>query len=586
MKLKKVLVPLFVVLVMGLSTAAFADVTCAVTTVPAARDIVNGHWENTGDLTFTCTPNDPDGAGPKTAADPTGEISITVFYGATIVNTPVIAGGIGQVPAAAQGHNIVVTNTVGTAGAALDGSRQDTGTTGVTTSGLVGIVIAGMANPTVTCAPTCTFTLSNVVLSLNGAVAAGSPLVASVNLVTSSGNVNLTGAPITVISQVLPPFNSTTQPPALAAGTNPAQFTAAGAILPPSAACSTVACQNARASFAVTLTEDHIDTWRSIAQYYNNASGTPLNPTTVIYTFSGMLPGSVISNCVVASSSGAAWVLTGNGIAGSTGTTTLVAEATGAQNLATVDTLTLTCGSTTATPAYTVGSSTGSATGDIKVTMQPGPTGTALSALGAVQTSGGVPRYNATGATVGPVTVISFGGGAGGQTSMLIPWVTATGAASPAAGTFNTGVTIANTTKDPAAFGTDAQGAAPDSTGGLTFVFFPADSTQASFTITPTTGFGLQGGVLPPGASFIGNFSDILKAGNVTTAFSGYVFIIANFTHAHGTAFVYGGSAADRITSAQELLTIGTPITTLGWAGRGLAVTGGVLPGGVEITSK
>ena len=285
-----------------------------------------------------------------------------------------------------------------------------------------------------------------------------------------------------------------------------------------------------------------------------------------------MLPGSIISNCVIVPPAGTTWVLTGSGIAGAAGTTTMVAElVAGPTNMLAIETLVLNCGTSTTNPAWLAGAATGSATTPITVSMSAFPNGTALPGLGGTpSTAGGTPRY-ATGSSVGPVTVVQFGASATGQTTMLIPYALAN------VGTYDTGIAIANTTKDPV-FGTDAQGfAAPDTAGSITFNFFPGDGS-ASFTITPTTGFNLVSGAVPAGNSFIGTLSSILKAGNNTAPFQGYVIAVTNFTHAHGTAYVYGGGATDRLTSATDVLVITNPLAS------SRAAFGPLV--GVEITGK
>ena len=568
MKLKtRLLTPLFAVLMLGTATSAFADLTCAISTTPAARDVVNGHWENTGDLTFTCTaPN----------ATPTTDASITVFYsGLPITNTTALP----------TDHFIQIAPGA-SYGVVLDTTRTDTGTTGVSQTGsLVAITLPAQAVP----APG-TFTLRNVVLSLAGGVVSGSSVSTNVNVVSQSGNVVLTGNPVVIISAALPYLSSTTNPPALLApivgeAAAPAQFTSAGANPPPSVSCSTANCVNARASFALTVSEDHIDSWRTTAQYYNNGVGvsgtgtsTPLSSTNVVFTFSSMLPGSIISNCVLTPPAGTTWNLTGSGIASSAGTTTLVAElanTSGPTNLTAIETLTLRCGTGTTTPAYLPGGSSGGASTAITVTAGAAPIGTANvpAAIGTNALTGGTPRY-ASGSTVGPLTVVQFGGNATGQTTMLIPYALAN------VGSYDTGISIANTTKDPM-FGTDVQGAAVDTSGSLTLNFFPGDGS-ANFSITPSSGFNLVNGAVPSGSSFIGTLSSILKTANNTSPFQGYIIVVTNFTHAHGTAYVYGGGTDpkvnDRLTSATDVLVISNPLT----ASRN---TFGVIPG-AEVTTK
>jgi hypothetical protein len=377
-------------------------------------------------------------------------------------------------------------------------------------------------------------------------------------------------------------LNSTTQPPALVQtdptwGAKPAQFTSAGTVTPSDINCSTTACRDAKARFAVTVTEANADAWRANTTYYSNGAGTSTQGTNVLFTFAGMLPGSSITNCIVTPSNATqSWTLTGSGIAGSTGTTTLVAEVTVAPlaSLTVLDTLSLLCGTSTANPAYLPGASSGSATTPITVSMSPFPVGTALPNMGGPAITGGTPRYNATGGTVGPVTVVQFGASAAGQTMMIIPYALAN------IGSYDTGISIANTTKDTV-FGTDLQGAAPDSTGSLTFNLYPADgSTMAP--ITPNAGFNLNAsGQLPAGNSFVGNLSSVLKAGGVTGPFQGYIIIVANFTHAHGVAYVYGGGATDRLTAAADVLVIANPIGAA--TGRGAYNT---TQGSVEQTTK
>jgi hypothetical protein len=572
MKLRtKIFAPLFVVLMLGMATSAFADLGCTVTVAPTttvgatvsgpiSRGILNLHTQELSDLLFTCIGGNATG---------TSDGSVTLNTpGLQITTNPSIVG------TALTGHRITITNGVNTTpslGVIFDTTRVDTGTRAVSyTQGLIALTIPALANPLTTCpGPAgCQFTVSNVVVSAAGATVSGQQINMGGNVISVIGNTTMSGFPINVLGAVLPLLNSTTLPPALVTNTNPAQFLPDGSNPPTNASCNQ-ACADARARFRVTVSEDHNDSWKSAAQTWTNGVGNPsANGTNVLYTFSGMLPGSIISNCVIDNNgyTGSTWALTGSGIAGNNGTTTLVAELLSQTlgELGNQNTLTLSCGTSTANPAYLKGASTGNATNPITVSMSTAPTGLALDPGpgGGTNTpydTGGVPRFSTTGGTVGPVTVINFIGGATAKTTMLIPFVTASGAAAPPAGTFNTGVAIANTTKDTN-FGTDAQGAAVDTSGNVAFHFYPMDGS-AGFSITPTTGFGLANGVIPAGGTFLGNFSDILKAGNQSGSFSGYVFIQANFSHAHGSAFVYGGGAADRLTSAQDVLVISDPTT-------------------------
>lgn len=547
MKLKmRLLAPLFAVLMLGTATSAFADLVCAITVpAPAARDISNGHWENTGDMLFTCAPS----AGAA-GATPTSDASITVYYqGLTITNSPTLP----------TDHFIQIFGSTMPVTVALDTTRTDVGNTGVNnSSSLVAITIPAQAVPAGGA-----FLLRNVLVSMAGGAVVGNPISANVNVLSTAGNTVLTGSPVVVVSTVLPQLNSTTNPPALlpplvGQAAAPAQFTATGGVAQATPSCPALsACANARSAFSVSVSEDHNDSWRTTAQYYNNTIGNTINGTNVLFTFSGMLPGSIISNCVITNPAGTGWTLTGSGIAGAAGTTTMVAElVTGPTNLTAIETLILNCGTSTTNPAYLAGTSSGNASTPITVSMSNFPTGNALNGNPpAPSLTGGTPRYATTGGTVGPVTVIQFGASATGQTTMLIPYALAN------VGTYDTGIAIANTTRD-AVFGTDAQGfAALDTAGSLTFNFYPGDGSP-SFAITPTTGFNLASGVVPSGSSFIGTLSSILKAGNNTAPFQGYIIAVANFTHAHGTAYVYGGGATDRLTSATNVLVISNPLAS------------------------
>lgn len=553
MKLKtRLLAPLFAVLMLGTATSAYADLTCAISTTPVARIVLNGHWENTGDLTFTCTaPN----------ATPTTDASITIYYGGlTITNSPTIPAD----------HNISIAPGA-SYGVTLDTTRADTGATGVSNANsLVAVMLPAQPVPAAG-----SFTVRNVLLSAAGALTSGAAVSANVNVLSQSGNVTLTGSPIVIINSALPMLNSTTNPPALQPigvfPGAPAQFTSAGGITPADILCSTQACRDAKASFSLSVSEDHIDSWRVNTQYYNNGNGVTINGTNVLFTASGMLPGSIISNCVLTQPAGTVWALTGSGIAGANGTTTWVAELIGgATNMTAIETLIISCGTSTTNPAYLPGGSTGNATTPITISVTAFPNGNALPGMGGTPSlAGGTPRY-ATGSAVGPVTVVQFGASAAGQTTMLIPYAVAN------VGSYDTGIAIANTTKDPV-FGTDAQGAAPDSSGSITFHFFPGDGS-ASYTITPTSGFNMTGGQVPSGNSFIGTLSSILQSGSRTAPFQGYIIAIANFTHAHGVAYVYGGGATDRLTSATPVHVIPNPL------GQGRGALLGTLAG-VEATT-
>jgi hypothetical protein len=161
-----------------------------------------------------------------------------------------------------------------------------------------------------------------------------------------------------------------------------------------------------------------------------------------------------------------------------------------------------------------------------------------------------VPRFASTPVSIG--TVLQF---TPNTTTMIIPYVVADPATAPPAGTFDTGIAIANTSSDVIGTGSifGAGGASPQP-GTITFNFFPNSGTAADrFSFTTAS--------VAAGASYVALVSDIMKAAGRTTAFSGYILAVANFTNAHGSAFVFGGVANNRLTSATDILVIPSPVT-------------------------
>jgi hypothetical protein len=120
------------------------------------------------------------------------------------------------------------------------------------------------------------------------------------------------------------------------------------------------------------------------------------------------------------------------------------------------------------------------------------------------------------------------------KTSLLVPY------AAYEVG-YNTALTVANTTLDPGTtvMGNFLQAIAQD--GKLVIYFFPKDgSTIAPWVSTDTANLGRFGidatGKLLRGRTFIALLSQLLPS-SVTT-FSGYLFVVTDFTNAHGEYFV------------------------------------------------
>jgi hypothetical protein len=519
----KLFVPLFVILVMGMATSAFAQLTCGVASTPVSRASATGHTEQAGDLIFNCV------GGPAA----TTQAIITVNYPgiSNITNnttTPVI-------------HPIVIPPVVGFPGGA------PTGTSVSNTTGQIVITLPAQPVP----AAANSFSLTGVLTSLVGTGITSLSANVSVSpgnnvLITAGQNV------ATVITSVQPTPLSAAGPVGLAQAL---YFSGTGAAVP------------GRASTTFTITENYIDFLRnsSVTQYVQSTHDTQL-----LITFAGLPAGSFFTGCSALVNPGAVAlnvVTAPSGLA----PTILLLDFAADLNPGVVETVTVTC---TGLTAPTTLPTTATA---VTATVTAAPVGNAFGAgnvvLGTAGTNplpgtGAVPRFASTPVSIG--TVLNF---TPNTTTFIIPYALGDSAATPPAGVFDTGIAIANTSTD--VVGTTsifAAGGAGAQAGTITFSFFPNDGNVAnrfSFT-TPS---------IAAGASYVANVSDILKAAGRTGTFSGYIIGVANFTNGHGTAFVYGGSATGRLTSATEMLVIPSPILNA----RGL--TGGV---GfiVEATSK
>jgi hypothetical protein len=80
-------------------------------------------------------------------------------------------------------------------------------------------------------------------------------------------------------------------------------------------------------------------------------------------------------------------------------------------------------------------------------------------------------------------------------------------------------------------------------------------TTKTYTTTTGSPGSGLSGaGVVNSGSTYVVNLSEILSAASFGTTFTGYVFITANFTNAHGSATIYTTSNGAAALSAPVLV--------------------------------
>jgi hypothetical protein len=506
----KLFLPLFVILVMGMATSAFAQLSCSVASTPVSRATSTGHAEQAGDLIFNCT-----GGGTATTL-----ATITVGYGVTITNNTV------HPPL----QPIAITNVTGVFVGAAPTVSSVSNTTGQ-------VVITVPANAAAVGA-TGSFSLVGVRVSLNGTGITS--LNANVSVSPGNGVLITAGQNVaTVITAILPGINTTTAPPALVAGTQSALYFASSGVAVPG-----------RGTFAFTVTENYIDAFRDQSQI---AGAT--NDTQILVTLTGLPTGTSITGCTAALSGAATAVQINGGVAAATITAaapTMVLDFVGPTNIAAVETITVTCTGFAAPASALPLSAT------ITGTVTLAPIGQALSAAGAVLTtvpgttvtSGSVPRYASSTSSLG--TLLSF---TPSTTTMIIPLAMGDPSTTAVAGTFDTGIAIANTTADTVG-GTSifATGGAVPQAGTITFTFFPSDGTAANrFSVTTAS--------VVSGASYIANVSEILRAGGRTSSFVGYIIAVANFTNAHGTAFIYGGSTAgSRLTSATDLLVIPSPV--------------------------
>jgi hypothetical protein len=532
--------PVAALLVMGMATSAYAQLSCSVASTPVSRATATGHTEQAGDLIFNCT----GGGGATTAA------TITVAYGVTITNNTTHPAG----------RPIAVSGQTGS----FVGAASPT-VTDATISNQTGQIVINV--PAQGAAANGSFSLTGVLVSLDGTNFTNLSVTVSVSpgnnvLIVAGQNV------ATVITSIQQGINTTTAPPALLAGTQSALYFATSTI-------TAVPAVPGRGTFTAVVTENYIDMFREVAQFAGAVNDTNLN-----FVFSGLPTGSSLTGC------GATMNLASNGnvtatltpapgtatVTPAASTLTVRIDAGQLANQSQIEQVRVTCTgfsinlTTTPQPLTT----------PITATVTLAPTGIPLNATtGAVLTTtnagetgnGQVPRYQSTPISIG--TVLAF---TPNTTTMIIPFALGNPSLTAPAGTFDTGIVVANTTGETInGTGIFTGGGAQAQGGTVTFHFFPNSGTAADrFSITTAS--------IASGASFISNVSEMLRGAGRTASFSGYIIAVANFTNAHGMAFVYGGSAADRITSATDVMTISPPVISGRSAFAGLT--------GVEPTSK
>lgn len=498
MKIKMLMPVLTVVVFLGLANTAFAQLSCSVASTPVSRDTDTGHTEVAGDLIFNCV----GGATATTAA------TITVDYGVVITNSTTY-------PAAKP---ISVANTSGS----FTGGGLPTIAAVNNATGQVVITIPAQAAPAAG-----SFTLTGILVSLAGS--GKTTLVANVS-VSPGNNVLITAGQnvATVITTILPGIKAPTLTTTTPIPSSGLLLTTGIVIFP---------------GFSVDVQENYIDMYRDATQFNGGAS---TNSTRLQYTFANIPTGVTLTGCSVSATSGAP-IIVGGGTTVTSSSNTVQIEFAAPVNQVALDTVTFACTGITVGSTATVPLTPANVT----VTVTLAPTGSALSSTGGVLTSattGQIPRYQATQLPSPPLTVIAI---SPAQTVMLVPFavVNASG--------FDTGLAVSNTTTDP--FGATG-GGARNQGGSVSFTFFP--QTGSSCTVTPsgsTVGTGFSStGAIESGRTVTVLASELLRTtgSNCPTVFTGYIFIVANFTHGHGSAFV---SDFRGFTSASNVLILPPP---------------------------
>jgi hypothetical protein len=160
-----------------------------------------------------------------------------------------------------------------------------------------------------------------------------------------------------------------------------------------------------------------------------------------------------------------------------------------------------------------------------------------------------IPSPGATLLTISPSTA---------STVLLMPYVsTQTG--------WDTGVAIANTTKDPGTTILGFTGAVPQ-TGVITFYFFSQTTSTAMFSYTTGTttatcstgdpGNGLTSGTgnVPAGGTYVALLTNLVRCAGGTNPFNGYVIAVTGFTNAHGIFTVSNFTNLSAYSALMEVL--------------------------------
>ncbi len=306
---------------------------------------------------------------------------------------------------------------------------------------------------------------------------------------------------------------------------------------------------------SLVMAESFASGWRTLSQTNTggvSSSGVNSQATQIRLTFAGVPSGVTLS--VGASTTTSLTVTLSNASITSTSLTTTATVT--ASDLTAVESLQLNIVasvSTTSTAALAAGNITAVAT---LVPIGDGLDSTTTTTTPAAPTiSGGFPRF--VQADTETVTVASI---IAANTTMLVPYLLYDPAIA-----YDTGIAIANTTKDPGF----SPGGAVATAGALTFSLYPRTATGAGTALTVTTSASQQitgsaglstDGTLASGGLFSVLLKDLYKAagGAAGTSFYGYMFVQASFLNGHGISFI---TDFTKFTSFTPVLVLQPPAT-------------------------
>lgn len=525
-----------------------------------------------GKVRITCVNADPNGVGPAPVSP--GVVVLTFSTPVPITNTqnhPTTAAGVRLV----NGTGAFFTPGPGTGACALVGPQgcnvginavnnnggQITIGLGTTAAGSNTCTGMGCTNPTTgitfPTASSSSFDIDGVLVSTNGRTTG-----VSVTL-SSSGGISVGTGSLEVITAVLPVLVD----PVVATGSLPTAVTSLPNAGPTVIAGGPAVLNSAggvvKSNFTMRIQENYADAFREASQY-NRPNGplgvtdgvfpnSPASDTQLSIILSNIPNGFTIANCSAVMTDTAGTATAGSPTISATNITAaspiLTVNFNALLDLTAVDVLWVVCTNVAAGTAVTPLPSTPITA---QVTMSPtglavsaGPGNPALTGL----TTGQIPRYQQALVPSTPVTLVLF---PPSNTVLLLTF----GFVGPG---YNTGIAVANTTLDPF---TPAGGGAVPSEGTVSFLLVKNDGTSRTYTTTTgSPGSGLTGaGIVKSGSTYVVNLSEILTAANYGTSFTGYVFVTANFTFAHGAATIYTTSTGAAALSSPVLVLV--PVST------------------------